>query len=86
MLEQAPQDYGIGDIGHLQLVEAQEGRAGRDLLRGASDRVRGRLPGTLDRVMHLGREFLKVDAALRREADTSKKKSSSIVLPRPTPP
>ena len=69
MLEQTPQDHGIGDIGHLQLVEAEQRRAGRDLLCRAADRVRGGLAGTLDRLMRLGHEFLEVDPALRREVD-----------------
>ena len=69
MLEQAAEDHRIGDVGHLELVEAKKGGIGGDLFGGAGDRVSGMLPGPVDRLMRLGHEFLEMHAALRREPD-----------------
>ena len=51
LLEQAPQDHGVGDIGHLKLVEAEQRRLVCNLGRGARDRVGGGFAAALDRLM-----------------------------------
>ena len=67
MLEQTSEDHGVGDVGHLELVKAEERGTRRDLLCRAPDRILGLLARPLDSVMGFSHEFLEMHAPLRRE-------------------
>ena len=77
VLEQAPEDHGIGNLGDLELVEAEQFRLGRDQFRHWRDRVAAgtfhpvsgsaaltlvHFPPGVHLVMHPAHEFVEVDA------------------------
>jgi hypothetical protein len=64
-LEQAAHDHGIGDVGDLHLVEAEQPGFLRDGFRHGRDRIlRVRLARGMEALVHLLHEGVEVDAAL----------------------
>jgi hypothetical protein len=94
-LEQAGQDHRVGDVGHLELVEAEQSRLpGRDLARDRHDgvgfrrRALGReLPARLcSRAWTSSMNSWKCTRRFLATGASAKNRSISIDLPRPTGP
>ena len=73
-------------MGNLELVEAEQRRLVCDLGSGARDRVGRGLAAALDRLMRSAMNSWKCTRRFGAKWTVSKKRSSSMVLPRPTPP
>ncbi len=87
LLEQPAHDHGVGDVGHLKLVDTDERRVLGDLAGRASERIAGGLlTGAVNGLMGLDHELLEVDAVFLLRGTLSKNRSISMVLPRPTGP
>ena len=92
--EQAPENHGVGNVGDVEFVEAEKPGLLRNVGRGEPDRVLvaelrrfHALPERVDALVHVGHEFVEMDAALaHRPATLAKNRSISMVLPRPTSP
>ena len=75
LLEQPPQQHGVGDVGDLELVEAEQARALEHRLDHRGNRIGvvrlgpRRLAEPGDRRMHLVHELVEVHAALFRDRD-----------------
>ncbi len=74
--EEPPQDHRIGDIGHRELVEAQQRRLARECGGDGRDRIGvldlallHALPVGVDALVHVGHEGVKMGAALLRDRD-----------------
>ena len=94
-LEQARQDHGVGDVGDLELVEAEQPRLAGDLLGDRHDgvgfgrRALGRqfLAAAVQALLDFEHELVEMHAPLLLAIGTSaKNRSISIDLPRPTGP
>ena len=69
-LEQAADDHGVGNVGDLHLVEAEEAGFLGDGLRHGGDRIlRVGLARGVEALVHLLHEGVEVDAALGRDID-----------------
>ena len=67
-LEQSADDHGIGNVGDLHLVQAQQRRVPCNGIRDHRDRVRhARLAGDVDRRMDLLHQRVEMDSAARRD-------------------
>ena len=91
--EQPAENHGVGDIGDVEFVEAEQPGLLRELRRRQPDRIFAfvlaefhLLPEGVNAFVHVEHEFVKMRAALARDRAASKKKSISMVLPRPTSP
>ena len=84
-VEQPVQDHRVGDVGDVELVEADQPEAARDAPAQFVERVDGALE-VLQFAMHLAHELVEVQPGLARQRHAWKKQSIRKLLPRPTPP
>jgi hypothetical protein len=64
-LEEPAQDHGVGDVVDIELVEAEQGRLGRDPPGDRRDRIALLAAALVDTLVHLQHEGVEMDAALQ---------------------
>jgi hypothetical protein len=84
-LQQPVQDHRVGDVGDVELVEADQPEAPRDAPPQLVQRV-GRALELLQLAVHLAHELVEVQPRLALSGTAWKKQSIRKLLPRPTPP
>ena len=93
MGKEPPENHGVGDVGDVKLIEAEQPGLVGQRVGDQPDRIFAFmlaalhfLPDRVNAFVHVQHEFVKMRAALAPTGLASKNKSISMVLPRPTSP